>query len=181
MRATLRLLANVKPARYLEPFTPTGLTGLTTHPNPRPTLIYLYTTTLKKLKDFPESSVYRQSTEALTKQRLDVVKSTKPPGFDEWLARVRAVVEKDPERYKSVLQDDGSYAAFQETKRVESGEVVSTDQISSEPEVDIAAVPASEEELYPRAEAALKALSVDPDRDINWEPEPPLEAAQYAP
>ncbi|KAL2003777.1 hypothetical protein VTN02DRAFT_2271 [Thermoascus thermophilus] len=113
MRSSLRLLANVKPARYLEPFAPTGLTGLVTHPSPRPTLIYLYTTTLEKLKAFPESSVYRQSTEALTRHRLQIVESIKPPGYDAWLERARKAVQAEPERFKSLRLPDGSYAAIQ--------------------------------------------------------------------
>ncbi|RAL11614.1 complex I NDUFA5 subunit family protein, partial [Aspergillus homomorphus CBS 101889] len=111
MRSTLRLLANVKPARYLEPFAPTGLAGLNTHPSPRPTLIFLYTTTLNKLKSFPESSVYRQSTEALTRHRLQIIESTKPPGFEAWLERVKKTLAAEPERFANLRQADGTYAA----------------------------------------------------------------------
>lgn len=84
MRQTLRLLANVKPARYLEPGTPTGLTGLWTHNNPRSALLFLYSSTLEKVKAFPESSMYRQSVEALTRHRLALVEATVPPGYDAW-------------------------------------------------------------------------------------------------
>lgn len=53
---------------------PTGLTGLYQHPNPRPALISLYENTLKVLqKDFPKESVYRQSVEQMTKNRLKIV------------------------------------------------------------------------------------------------------------
>ncbi|KAI9371342.1 ETC complex I subunit conserved region-domain-containing protein [Aspergillus egyptiacus] len=114
MRSTLRLLANVKPARYLEPFAPTGLTGLTTHPSPRPTLIYLYRATLDKLKAFPESSVYRQSAENLTRHRLQIVESAKPPGFDAWLERVKKAVAADPERFASLRLPDGTYVGAQQ-------------------------------------------------------------------
>ncbi|CAN3375230.1 hypothetical protein DIURU_001068 [Diutina rugosa] len=55
---------------------PTGLTGLYQHPNPRPALIALYNHTLDFLKtEFPSNSVYRQSVEALTKNRLQIVES----------------------------------------------------------------------------------------------------------
>lgn len=55
---------------------PTGLTGLYQHPNPRPALIALYNHTLDFLKtEFPANSVYRQSVEALTKNRLQIVES----------------------------------------------------------------------------------------------------------
>lgn len=53
---------------------PTGLAGLYQHPNPRPALISLYNHTLSYLgNNFPEHSVYRQSVEAMTKNRLKIV------------------------------------------------------------------------------------------------------------
>ena len=55
---------------------PTGLAGIYKHPNPRPALVTLYNETLKTLKEnFPADSVYRQSTEALTQNRLKIVES----------------------------------------------------------------------------------------------------------
>lgn len=80
----MRLLAGVKPARYLEAGTPTGLTGLWTHNNPRAALLFVYSSTLEKLAAFPESSLYRQSVEALTKHRMALVEATVPPGYDTW-------------------------------------------------------------------------------------------------
>ena len=53
---------------------PTGLTGILTHPNPRPALIELYRSTLGFLDDkFPEESVYKKSTLNFTKKRLEIV------------------------------------------------------------------------------------------------------------
>ncbi|ODV82213.1 NADH-ubiquinone oxidoreductase [Suhomyces tanzawaensis NRRL Y-17324] len=53
---------------------PTGLAGLYQHPNPRPALVALYNHTLKVLDTkFPQDSIYRQSVEALTKNRLKIV------------------------------------------------------------------------------------------------------------
>lgn len=109
MRATARLFASVKPAsKFLEPYTPTGLTGLLTHPSPRPALIYTYRTTLQKLKALPKSSVYRQSVEALTKQRLEVVEATKPEGYEQWLERVRKQIDANPAAYRKLMHDDGT-------------------------------------------------------------------------
>ncbi|OAL32590.1 hypothetical protein AYO20_07900 [Fonsecaea nubica] len=109
MRATSRLFATVKSAsKYLEPNTPTGLTGLTTHPSPRPALIYTYRQTLNKLAQLPKSSVYRQSTEALTKQRLEIIESVKPEGYEQWLQRVRKQIEASPSAYNKLLNEDGS-------------------------------------------------------------------------
>ncbi|RMZ86440.1 hypothetical protein DV736_g6333, partial [Chaetothyriales sp. CBS 134916] len=111
MRSTSRLLATVKAAaKYLEPNTPTGLTGLTTHPAPRTALLYNYHTTLSKLAQLPASSVYRQSTEALTRQRLKIVEDTVPEGFDAYLERVKKQIEAHPEAYGRLKAADGSFS-----------------------------------------------------------------------
>jgi NADH dehydrogenase (ubiquinone) 1 alpha subcomplex subunit 5 len=97
MRRTFRQLAAVKPSNYLEPGAPTGLTGLRTHPSPRSALVYLYSRTLDKLAQFPESSLYRQSAEALTKHRMSIVTSIKPERFEEWKQAAEKVVEAHPD------------------------------------------------------------------------------------
>ena len=97
MKSTSRLLATVKPERFLTAGNPTGLTGLLTHPAPRTQLLYLYSSTLSKLAEIPTSSVYRQSTEAITKHRLSIVENTKPPGYEEWRQRAQKHVEAHPE------------------------------------------------------------------------------------
>ena len=96
MRITSRLLAAVKPVRsaVLEVGAPTGLTGLRTHRAPRSTLIYLYSATLDRLQKLPESSVYRQSTENLTRHRLNLVEATTPEGLDDWQTRLQKQVEE---------------------------------------------------------------------------------------
>ncbi|KAL7628955.1 hypothetical protein AAE478_000473 [Parahypoxylon ruwenzoriense] len=103
MRRTLRLLAAVKPARYLEAGTPTGLTGLYTHNSPRSTLLYLYSRTLEQLQRFPESSLYRQSVEALTKHRMAIVEAAEPPGYEAWAARARKIAEENPEQFRVAI------------------------------------------------------------------------------
>lgn len=179
MRATLRLLASVKPARYLEPFTPTGLTGLSTHPSPRPTLIYLYKTTLEKLKTLPESSVYRQSTEALTQRRLDIIESTKPPGFDAWLERVRAAVAENPKKFEGVLKPDGTYAAFQKAEEdVPEGEELWGGEAYN-PQQEGAYL--NEEEMEARIKETEDEARKFTEPNFHWEAEPALEAAQYGP
>lgn len=53
---------------------PIGLTGYYQHPNPRPALISLYNNTLAVLeKHFPKDSIYRQSVEQMTQNRLKIV------------------------------------------------------------------------------------------------------------
>jgi NADH dehydrogenase (ubiquinone) 1 alpha subcomplex subunit 5 len=94
MRASLRLLAP-----RLPPFSPTGITGVLTHPHPRPTLIALYNQTLFVLSQLPAHSVYRQSAENLTKHRLAAVKVVKPDGFESFqtLLQERGLSANDPE------------------------------------------------------------------------------------
>lgn len=112
MRGTLRLLASVKPVRFLEPGAPTGLTGLFANASPRSTLLYLYSSTLDRLKVVPETSLYRQSVEAVTKHRMSLVESVKPSGYDEWLAKAKQILEKHPEHFKEAAHKtaDGSLA-----------------------------------------------------------------------
>jgi NADH dehydrogenase (ubiquinone) 1 alpha subcomplex subunit 5 len=54
----------------------TGITGLHPHPQPRTHLLHLYNATLEAVKTIPEHAVYRQSIEALTKDRIRIVEST---------------------------------------------------------------------------------------------------------
>lgn len=111
MKSSLRLFASVKPAaasKYLKPFSATGLTGLPTHPCPRPALLHVYKSTLNKLQSFPESSVYRQAVEALTKHRLAIVESTKPEGHESWEKTIKEAIARDEKR-KVYLGVDGSY------------------------------------------------------------------------
>jgi NADH dehydrogenase (ubiquinone) 1 alpha subcomplex subunit 5 len=51
----------------------TGITGLAVHPNPLPELTKTYESTLTQLSSIPQTSVYRQSVEALTQRKLKIV------------------------------------------------------------------------------------------------------------
>ncbi|CAN6663735.1 hypothetical protein TRVA0_035S00826 [Trichomonascus vanleenenianus] len=55
---------------------PTGITGVFRHPNPQPALIALYEATLKEVSALPQTSIYRQSVENLTKARKEAVESS---------------------------------------------------------------------------------------------------------
>jgi NADH dehydrogenase (ubiquinone) 1 alpha subcomplex subunit 5 len=100
MHPTARLLV----AR-LPPFSPTGITGVLTHPHPRPTLIALYNHTLSLLQKLPAHSVYRQSTENLTKARLDIISSIKPASYETYAsARAQNGLPEQP-----ALRDVGKY------------------------------------------------------------------------
>lgn len=108
MRAAARLLASVKPGQYLEAGAPTGLTGLLTHPSPRSTLLYHYSATLDKLKQIPESSVYRQSTEALTKHRLQVIEQSKPVGWEAWQEKLKTQMGDNPGLVETIEHGDST-------------------------------------------------------------------------
>ena len=108
MRRSLRLLASVATRSTYEAGHPTGLTGLYTHKSPRSTLLYLYSTTLDRLKEFPEGSVYRASTEALTKHRMNIIESVKPAGLTEWQQRVSQLCDKYPEAVRRIKTLEGT-------------------------------------------------------------------------
>lgn len=57
--------------------TSTGITGLKVHHNPLPTLLETYQTTLARLSEIPETSVYRQGAEAITLRKLNIVQNAK--------------------------------------------------------------------------------------------------------
>ena len=172
MRNTLRLLAVVKPGRYLEAGNPTGLTGLFTHPAPRSTLLYLYGATLDKLQAFPDHSVYRQSTEALTKHRMKIIESIKPEGYDEWAKKAAEKIEKYPEAFQPggnyVLRSAGGHdLVMREDKEFEDEEWASLEG------------PRSSEEKAAQVALLRKGRRQDYSKIVKWESEPPLEASQY--
>ncbi|KAI8957639.1 ETC complex I subunit conserved region-domain-containing protein [Daldinia sp. FL1419] len=191
MRRTLRLLAAVKPARYLEAGAPTGLTGLFTHSSPRSTLLYLYTRTLEKLQDIPESSLYRQSIEALTKHRLAIVEAAEPPGYAEWAQRARKIAEANPERFNVSTAGANRPAEGSRALQVKSGgklfvhrsEPAPADERYEEWNGERDEGPGSEglkgEEDRRDIEALFTREPTDgPDVKVQWEPEPQLTADQ---
>ncbi|CAF9940675.1 MAG: hypothetical protein ALECFALPRED_008788 [Alectoria fallacina] len=172
MRNTLRLLAAVKPGRYLEAGDPTGLTGLSNHPAPRSALLYLYGATLDKLKTFPDHSVYRQSAEALTIHRMSIIESIKPEGYDEWAKKAAEKIEKHPEAF----QPGGNYVHTSA-----GGQDFVTDEDKTFEDQEWAALegPRSPEEKAAEIALLKKGRRQDYSKIVNWEPEPPLEASQY--
>ncbi|KXJ95637.1 ETC complex I subunit conserved region-domain-containing protein [Microdochium bolleyi] len=185
MRRTLRLLAGVKPARYLTPGNPTGLTGLYTHSSPRSSLIYIYSKTLDKLKEFPESSVYRQSVEALTKHRLAIIESAVPPGYEEWAANAAKIIKENPSEFQirpdSTL--DGVHAA---TVEADGNTFLyrsdPTDVDPREIEWDGEAPERGNQGLRAEKEryelGYLDAKSLEHPKTVDWVPEPQLTADQ---
>lgn len=172
MRNTLRCLAVVKPGRYLEAGNPTGLTGLFTHPAPRSTLLYIYGTTLDKLKAFPDHSVYRQSTEALTKHRMRIIESIKPEGYDEWAKNAAEKIEKYPEAFRPGEKYVHLSASGQDFVKI-------GDQEDEDQEWALSEGTRSSEEKAAEVALLKKGRRKDYSNVFNWEPEPSLEASQY--
>lgn len=190
MRATSRLLAVVRPAaRYLEPGTPTGLTGIATHSSPRSTLLYLYTSTLDKLKAAPEHSVYRQSVEALTKHRLALVEGVVPSGYEEWAERARKLIKENPEQFSATTGASRSGAAAVKVERGGHAFVVARlpdegDMRLREWDGEIDEGPELEGSRPLEERQGLRQIFERKDLNdevgqVAWEPEPQLTADQW--
>ncbi|OQE31540.1 hypothetical protein PENSTE_c001G03275 [Penicillium steckii] len=185
MRSALRLLANVKP-RYLEAFAPTGLTGLVTHPNPRPTLIYLYYQTLQKLQAFPETSAYRQAAEATTRHRLKIVESKIPPGFEAWKERVDKLIAAEPERFAALKQSAGpfGYVGVQRKDGTDNPHGLAWDGVQFDgPDTNGATRTAEEEAALDQMLEHATKRTGKADlflEEMKWENEPALEADQVS-
>ncbi|KAK4156236.1 ETC complex I subunit conserved region-domain-containing protein [Chaetomidium leptoderma] len=192
MRATLRLFAAVRPAaRYLEAGTPTGLTGVSTHASPRSTLLYLYTSTLDKLKAVPEHSVYRQSVEALTKQRLALVEGVVPLGYDEWAEKARSLLSEHPDQFNIASGDSGSVSGARAIKIERGGQAFVVHQIPEEedmrdrewdgeidegPELEGSRTLAEREDLR----HIFERRDISDVVQVKWDPEPQLTADQIS-
>ncbi|KAL8767401.1 MAG: hypothetical protein Q9209_006091 [Squamulea sp. 1 TL-2023] len=176
MKSTSRLFAVVKSERFLTPGNPTGLTGLLTHPAPRSQLIYLYSSTLDKLSRLPEHSVYRQSVEAITKQRLSIIKGFKPPGYEEWAQRAKQKIQEHPNVFGKDRDPSSIFMSAQLTQEKDERDIVWDNR--KEPAA-LEGTRTAEERR--RQSGVMARAAVTPDADIvQWENEPPLEASQIA-
>ena len=180
MRPAFRLLASVKPGRYLEAGNPTGLTGLFTHPAPRSTLVYLYSSTLDKLKAFPESSVYRQSVESLTRHRLKIVESIKPEGYDQWVEKARQKIADNPDVFNKP-QTGTDFDTRNNVKISLDGRTFVTPQpLQDEDDRELEWDGEKERSDHP-SDISQDMRNTRPGSDIKsveWVPEPPLDASQ---
>ncbi|KAI0540729.1 ETC complex I subunit conserved region-domain-containing protein [Xylaria digitata] len=189
MRRTLRLLANVKPARYLEAGNPTGLTGLYTHSSPRSSLLFLYSSTLEKLQKFPESSLYRKSVEAQTKHRMAIVEAAEPPGYKEWAQRAQKAIDENPEEFSIATNAkvDGARAI-----KVISGGSIFVHRTDPQPQDSryeewdgerdegegSEGLRGTEEREDARLESIYERKPLEIPDKVEWEPEPQMTADQ---
>jgi NADH dehydrogenase (ubiquinone) 1 alpha subcomplex subunit 5 len=187
MRLTGRLLASAK-ARFLEAGAPTGLTGLYTHANPRPALMLLYAQTLAKLGELPAESVYRRSTEALTKLRLDVVSKTRPEGYEAWQREARQIVAEHADVFDTpagrvpygggkYLKHDIGGRQFVSTRHGRAHDDL-VDEWDGE-EQDGEELEGTRTEAERRGQAALgRERPGEDEKEVRLGAEPPLSAAQ---
>jgi NADH dehydrogenase (ubiquinone) 1 alpha subcomplex subunit 5 len=182
MRATLRLFASVqRNAQFLEAGAPTGLAGLLTHSAPRTTLLYIYNDTLAKLQKFPEHSVYRQSTEALTKHRLTIIESVRPHGLEEWQARVAPYVESFPDAFKRfpVVSTGGKEYNIVWKETLSKDEPNPDDNVGYKGKAPLEGPRTESERKNQAAELAYDPVA-EAAKIPEVEPEPPLTAEQIA-
>lgn len=181
MRPALRLLASVQKAQFLEAGAPTGLTGLLTHASPRSALLYTYNNTLEKLKFFPEHSVYRQSTEALTRHRLSVIESIKPAGLEEWQSRVQKIVDEHPEAFRKIpIASQSGEKAFNVVWKPQALEGMATAEWDDEyvPKKPYMEGPGTEEDKKDMDQHMQRDLRAENAKIPRIEAEPPLSAEQ---
>ncbi|KAL8994141.1 MAG: hypothetical protein Q9169_005817 [Polycauliona sp. 2 TL-2023] len=174
MKSTSRLFAVVKSERFLTPGNPTGLTGLLTHPAPRSQLIYIYSSTLDKLSKIPEHSVYRQSTEAITKQRLSIIKGFKPPGYEEWEQRAKQKIQEHPNVFGKDAEPSSVFMSAQLTQEKDQRELQWDNR--KQP-AGLEGTRTAEERTHASGVATKAAYNPEADL-VQWEQEPPLEASQ---
>lgn len=183
MRRSSRLLATVKSAsRFLETDAPTGLTGLSNHPAPRPALLQTYSRTLGLLNRLPTSSVYRQSCEALTKHRAKIVEETVPEGYEAWHERVKKQIEASPAAYGKYLGDNGvfMYAAAGEVKAIPWDGEVNKKSARTEGSNTYTDAESKTKEVEKEAQAIEQADKEGTLPTVDdLEPEPPLTRDQY--
>ena len=172
--------------RYLEPGTPTGLTGLRTHTSPRATLLYLYASTLDKLQAAPEHSLYRQSVEAVTKHRKSLVESVIPEGYAAWEETAAKLIQEHPDLVSEKRNADGSHRIAVEDKKEGRTFVISHvpkvgDVRTTEWDGELNPGPTPEGSRHPDVKDAMRAQGEAEKvvkTAVEWVPEPQLTAEQ---
>lgn len=178
MRPALRLFATLQKAQYLEAGAPTGLTGLRTANSPRSQLLYLYNSTLDRLKQFPEHSVYRQSTEALTRHRMHIIEQVKPEGLDAWQSRVAHLVDEHPEAFKKIEGLHGHNIVYAPRAAPTVGDEARVKAAYRAKPIQEG--PQLEDEVASRGKEMARDMFAERASSLQIEPEPPMTIAQVS-
>ena len=151
--------------------------------------MYTYSSTLDKLKDFPESSLYRQSTEALTKHRMSIVQSVVPEGYEAWAEKAKKTMSEHPDVFNTP-EGGVDFDNARHTKNTRDGKMFVVTKVDEEYD-DTRVEWDGEEDTSPELEGVRtteerkgqKVLGMErPGQDvktIEWDPEPALTADQY--
>ncbi|KAN0061306.1 hypothetical protein ACQY0O_006152 [Thecaphora frezii] len=98
----------------------TGVTGVDVHPSPLTALSETYSKTLSLLSTLPESSVYRQSTTALTQHHLDVINDAlqQQKGNESNPQKIEEIIEQTEKKLEWSMIEDGVRQAQTELELV---------------------------------------------------------------
>jgi NADH dehydrogenase (ubiquinone) 1 alpha subcomplex subunit 5 len=141
---------------------------------------------LSRLQNIPESSLYRQSVEAVTKHRMSLVEAQTPPGYDEWAVKAKQLVGKSSEQFRvNSGRIDGSEArtvklgdrVFIIGQRHQAGDIRHEEWDGEEDEGgELEGIRTPEERKDQVIWAERKPL--EDHEQIEWEDEPQLTADQ---
>ncbi|KAL8730123.1 MAG: hypothetical protein Q9181_004780, partial [Wetmoreana brouardii] len=139
-------------------------------------LLYLYSSTLDKLSNLPEHSVYRQSAEAITKHRLSIVDSIKPQGYEEWAQRAQKNVDEHPEVFG---KDADVRKIFVPAQLMDYVDELDVEWNGNKMQIPSIEGTRTDEEKERRSQL-MKKSPASAETPVQWENEPPLEASQVA-
>lgn len=126
----------------------------------------------------PEHSVYRQSIEAVTKNRMKIMQSIKPAGYDAWAERASKKIEDNPDVFKPGKSrhflEYANGSSFVETQESNMNDDMEWDGEKGDATLEGTRNP-EEGAVNARASQQTKQDQGDP---VKWETEPPLDASQ---
>ena len=133
--------------------------------------------------------MYRQSTEALTRYRRSIVESVKPEGYDAWSERSKKELDKHPELFEAKSGESGGRPGAPLLVKRGGTTYVTLETHTPDPdkyEWD------GEDDAGPSVEGTRSAEEREDDfqsishqsfgmedKNIEFEPEPPLDSNQY--
>lgn len=96
------------PALATRAKTSTGVTGVDVHPTPLKALDQAYAETLSVLKTLPETSVYRQSTTAITQHRHAIVQDAlaQQAGNESDAAKIEDIIKAVEDKLDTPMIED---------------------------------------------------------------------------
>lgn len=128
--------------------------------------------------------MYRQSTEALTKHRLQIIESVKPEGYEAWEHRIQEQVKQNPEAFNTAsamvheLSDKRKFVSASLPQEVDEREEEWDGEPVQEPQQE--GIRSQHERRHQAAEVGANDEAGGlQDVKYELEPEPPLSTQQY--